>query len=58
MLGDSLSFYAPGFVAQGGVITETGKAAGKKWHAIVGRGVYAAKNIHIAAKEMISQLFS
>ena len=57
VVGDSLSFYAPGFVAQGGVITETGKAAGNSWHAIVGRGIYAAKDIRAAAEEMTSQLF-
>ena len=57
VVGDSLSFYAPGFVAQGGVITDTGKAAGNSWHAIVGRGIYAAKDIRTATQEMTSQLF-
>lgn len=32
--------YAPGFIAQGGNISECGLAAGKKWHAIVGTAVY------------------
>jgi len=34
------TFYAPGFVAQGGEITEGAKAAGKRFHAIVGRAIY------------------
>jgi orotidine-5'-phosphate decarboxylase len=51
-----LIFYAPGFVAQGGVITDVAKAAGNSWHAIVGRAIYEAKDIRAAAKEMTSQL--
>ena len=47
-----LTFYAPGFVTQGGVITDVAKVAGPRWHAIVGRAIYAAKNIRAAAKEM------
>jgi orotidine-5'-phosphate decarboxylase len=35
--GISPTFYAPGFVAQGGEITEAAKVAGDSWHAIVGR---------------------
>jgi len=49
-------FYAPGFVAQGGEISDAAKAAGDKWHAIVGRGIYAAKDMTAAAKEMTSKL--
>ena len=30
-------FYSPGLIAQGGNITESAKAAGNNWHAIVGR---------------------
>lgn len=33
-------FYSPGFIAQGGKITKGLKAAGKRFHAIVGRGIY------------------
>ena len=51
-----LTFFAPGFVAQGGEITEAAKAAGKFWHAIVGRGIYEAKDIRKAAEEMTSKL--
>lgn len=50
-------FYAPGFVAQGGEISEGAKAAGTRFHAIVGRGIYAAKDIGAAAREMTSQLY-
>jgi orotidine-5'-phosphate decarboxylase len=50
-------FYSPGLVAQGGSITEGAKAAGERWHAIVGRGIYGAKNMRKAAEEMVSQLF-
>ncbi len=56
IVGGSISLYAPGFVAQGGVITDVAKAAGDSWHAIVGRAIYGAKDIHAAAKEMASRL--
>jgi orotidine-5'-phosphate decarboxylase len=36
---------APGFVDQGGSITEAGTAAGKIWHPIIGRGVHANKDM-------------
>lgn len=35
--------YAPGFVDQGGIITECGKFAGDNWHAIVGSAIYKKK---------------
>jgi len=50
-------FYAPGFVAQGGVISEGAKAAGKRFHAIVGRAIFRAKDIRATAEEMTSQLY-
>jgi hypothetical protein len=31
---------APGFVDQGGNITEAGKVAGEIWHPIIGRGIH------------------
>jgi orotidine-5'-phosphate decarboxylase len=46
-----------GFIVQGGRITEVAKAAGDSWHAIVGREIYEAKDVRVAAKEMTSQLF-
>jgi orotidine-5'-phosphate decarboxylase len=51
-----LTFFAPGFVAQGGEITEAAKAAGKFWHAIIGRAIYQAKDMRKAAEEMTSKL--
>jgi len=56
-LGDgNFTLYAPGFIAQGGVITETGKVAGKNWHAIVGSAIYKADNTTKAAQEIVSQI--
>ncbi len=49
-------FYSPGLVAQGGSVSEGAKAAGTQWHAIVGRGIYGAKNMRKAAQELVSQL--
>ena len=46
-------FYSPGLVAQGGDITESAKAAGKRFHAIVGRRIYLAKDIRKAACEAL-----
>ncbi|HLD00350.1 MAG TPA: orotidine 5'-phosphate decarboxylase / HUMPS family protein [Candidatus Nanoarchaeia archaeon] len=54
--GVSPTFYAPGFVAQGGSISEAAKVAGNSWHAIVGRGIYTAEDIRKAALEHTSQL--
>ncbi len=50
------SFFAPGFVEQGGVISEAGKAAGNNFNAIVGRAIMNAKDKGKAAEEMTSQL--
>lgn len=50
--------YSPGFVAQGGSISEAANAAGRSWHAIVGRGLYekgkddTGKPIYNSEKEM------
>ena len=49
-------FYAPGFVAQGGKIEEATNVTGNKWHAIVGRGIYEAKDMKQAALELTSQI--
>ncbi|MBN2067629.1 MAG: orotidine 5'-phosphate decarboxylase [Candidatus Diapherotrites archaeon] len=48
--------YSPGLVAQGGELTESAKAAGKRWHAIVGRGIYKAEDRGKAAAELSSKL--
>lgn len=49
-------FYAPGFVIQGGVISDSAKTAGKRFHGIVGRGIYKNVNMRAAAIEHCSQL--
>lgn len=49
-------FYSPGLITQGGNITESAQAAGESWHAIVGRALYNAKDIHKAAKELVKNL--
>jgi orotate phosphoribosyltransferase len=49
-------FGAPGFVAQGGKISDATQVAGDNWHAIVGRGIYAAKDMKAAALEHTSKL--
>ena len=54
--GASPVFYAPGFIAQGGKISDAAKAAGERFHGIVGRGVYEAKDINKAAIEHTSQV--
>jgi orotidine-5'-phosphate decarboxylase len=45
--------YAPGFVTQGGVISECGAAAGKFWHGIVGSAVYGKEGKVNSMQEMI-----
>ncbi len=49
-------FYSPGLVAQGGTLTDGAKAAGDSWHAIIGRGLYEAKDMHKAAKEFAKEI--
>lgn len=53
---DNLTFFSPGFVAQGGKITETAKVAGDSWHAIIGRPIYTAKDIRKTAKEYTKEI--
>ena len=42
---DSPTFYAPGFGAQGGDISQAVKASGGRLHAIVGQDIYKSSNI-------------
>ncbi len=49
-------FFSPGFVLQGGKISDTAATAGDKWHAIVGREIYNAADIRKAAEELAQQL--
>ncbi|MFC1629794.1 hypothetical protein ACFL11_01030 [Patescibacteria group bacterium] len=58
-VGKNFTFFAPGFVAQGGDISETGEAAGSSWHAIVGRAIRnheTVKEMREAAKRVTSQI--
>ena len=54
--GVSPVFYAPGFIAQGGSISDAAKVAGERFHGIVGRGIYQALDIKAAAIEHASQI--
>ncbi len=49
-------FYAPGFIAQGGSISDAAKAAGDRWHAIIGRGIYEASDFSKAARKYAEKL--
>lgn len=51
--------YAPGFITQGGDVSEAGKIAGDEWHAIVGSGIYkqpTQQEQHEAAVAVTRQL--
>lgn len=50
------TLYAPGFLTQGGEISECGKVAGESWHAIVGSGIYKAPDMKEAASRFVRQL--
>lgn len=50
------SYHSPGFIAQGGKISDGADAAGKRFNAIVGRGIYSAQDIRAAALEHTSQI--
>ncbi len=52
-------FHSPGFVAQGGELSEGARAAGENFHAIVGRAIYAAgggKEMRDAAVSLCDKL--
>jgi len=56
---ETVTLYAPGFITQGGDISETGKAAGDNWHAIVGTALYTqpdVESIRAKAIELTAQL--
>jgi orotidine-5'-phosphate decarboxylase len=55
----NFTLYAPGFISQGGEISETGQVAGENWHAIVGGGIYNAGDMagmRKAAEQVTSQI--
>ncbi len=49
-------FYSPGFLSQGGVISDAAIAAGEYWHAIVGRAIYDSSNIARSVEDLISKI--
>jgi len=53
---DNFTLYAPGFITQGGEISDFARAAGDRWHAIVGSAIYKALDINTAAQQMTSQI--
>jgi orotidine-5'-phosphate decarboxylase len=57
-MGFNPVFYSPGFISQGGDISDAANAAGDRWHAIVGRAVYNPKkrdNLDDVTQEEIRQ---
>jgi orotidine-5'-phosphate decarboxylase len=57
LVGSGVTFYAPGFITQGGEVTEMAKALNKySWHAIIGRAIYDATDKKAAAVKLTSQL--
>lgn len=58
LLIGSYDLYAPGFVTQGGDLTECGELAGSRFHPIVGSGIYAlpASQRAGAAKGIVDKL--
>lgn len=52
----NFSFYAPGFISQGGDISETGKEAGERFFPIVGRALFNAPDIRQAATDLTANL--
>jgi orotidine-5'-phosphate decarboxylase len=60
---DGFTLYAPGFVTQGGDLSETGKVAGNYFHGIVGGALYDAQaksgiTIGEAAKQFSDKILS
>ncbi len=55
-VGVAPTFYSPGLVKQGGDIKTVAAAAGERWHAIVGRALYGADDMHAAAEDLVKML--
>ncbi len=49
-------FYSPGFITQGGSLNDSAKAAGDRFHAIVGRAIYSQKDMRKTAKDLVRGL--
>src|SRR3989344_1828628 len=57
ILGEgNFDLHAPGFITQGGELSEFAKQAGRRYHGIVGSAIYKAADQNAAAKLMTSQL--
>lgn len=52
----NFALYAPGFITQGGQISQFAAEAGNRWHAIVGSAIYKAENQMQAAELATSQI--
>ncbi len=50
------TLYSPGLISQGGKISDSAKAAGYRWHAIIGRAIYGAKDIKEETKAICNAL--
>ena len=50
------TLYSPGLISQGGRISYSAKAAGQRWHAIIGRAIYDAKDIKEETKAICKAL--
>ena len=48
-------FYSPGLIAQGGKVSDLAKKL-DRWHAIIGRAIYEAKDMRKAAEELTKEL--
>ncbi|OGZ56761.1 MAG: hypothetical protein A3H64_02680 [Candidatus Ryanbacteria bacterium RIFCSPLOWO2_02_FULL_45_11c] len=56
---EKLQLFAPGFITQGGDISEAGKVAGERWHAIVGSAIYEKHTweaMHESALQLVQQI--
>lgn len=49
-------FYATGFIAQGGRLSDAARVAGPKWHAILGRAIYDAPDMYQAAASLSASI--
>ncbi|KKS85528.1 MAG: Orotidine 5'-phosphate decarboxylase [Parcubacteria group bacterium GW2011_GWA2_43_11] len=59
ILGEgNFTLSAPGFITQGGAISECGLVAGNFWHAIVGSGIYQSNNPREVAVKLASQILA
>jgi orotidine-5'-phosphate decarboxylase len=50
------AFFAPGFIRQGGKLSEAARVAGPRWHAIVGRALYESSDIRGKALSLLDRL--